>query len=268
MVVIGKDSLNYEYFEKGMKVMVNILNNDASIIRYLDDYVYIEEGTTIEDIFAILAEYEEDVDFAFDASLGGYPFGLYLDEIFAAEEPDKNLIFGEFSHEVSYEGGQITESPRFGAIGLDPTNGKDLVTYSIELSPVASYKHLEVRLNYAFSIFQMDDTKTKEELIFEASKPFTLYEVLHALLYEISYHGTPEMRDDVMQDLTARILSTEAAGTDLTGSEVSIRKNVELTKLKDLLKDAVDKEDYLKAAELRDQISKLEKGKADNDKNK
>jgi len=262
MIIIGKGSLNHEYFEKGLKVLVNLLKNDTSITRYLDDYVYVEEGTTIADIFAILSNYEEDVDFAFDSSLGGYPFSLYLDEIHDEHEPDTNLIFAEFSHEVSFEGGQLTDNARFGAIGLDPTANKDLVSYSIELSPIATYKHLEVRLNYDFKIYKVDDDK--EDLLFEASKPFTLYELIHALLYEISYHGTPEMRAEVMQDLTDKITS----GGDLSGSSVANMKEIELAKLKTELQDAVDREEFENAAEIRDKISKLEKCKSENDRNK
>lgn len=255
MIVIGKKSIHYEYYDSGLKVMVNILSSDVSIVRYMDDFVFLEEGVTVGDIFDILAAYEEDIDFAFDSSLGGYPFALYLNEIEEKLVPDENLVFAEFVHETSL-GDNLVINPRFGAVGLDPDN-KNMIPYSVELCPIASYKHLEVRLNTALRIFKKEEGDEEDKILLETMKMFTLYDIIHALLYEVSYHGTPTIRKTIMDELTDAVFSNKNAVP--SGSEVIVKKDEEISKLKAELEESVKDEDYERSAKIRDKIAMLDK---------
>ncbi|HOY33241.1 MAG TPA: hypothetical protein PKW80_15280 [Bacteroidales bacterium] len=50
-------------------------------------------------------------------------------------------------------------------------------------------------LNKNFEITNNNTIKQKDISLFKAIREFTLYEIIHAVLNELTWYGTPEMRD-------------------------------------------------------------------------
>lgn len=247
MVRITKDSMYFEIRDaKGVVVQtVDAMATNMGIVSYMSYPVIIEDGVTVEDIFLLLGQNPECIDFAFDSSLGGHSFMMYLDEILAEEKVDKSITNLIKDVEIVWdveelgEDRRIKENPRIW--GRD----NDDQAISIELFPLSSYKKLPLRLNEAYCLFENDVP------VFEGTKTFTLYNLIHALLYEASYHGEPMNRTLAYEKL---LKSYEE------GEEMPIKVD-EVERLKRELQLSVEREDYEKAAKIRDKLSKTKKKK-------
>jgi len=88
--------------------------------------------------------------------------------------------------------------------GID-NNSKDKLTYAIEFMPVNLLAHMEVKLNNKYDIYDANK-KTSYDTIMSTNKDMKLIDILVAVLYEISFCGNPESRDDQWEGLK---ISTE-----------------------------------------------------------
>lgn len=263
MIVISKDKIHHEYFDGQFKVMVDISTTDSNLTKYLSEVVHVEEGVTVEDVFLHLRDYQEDIGFTMESSLGGYPLELYLDELLTVKPEEEHLIYIEFCHEVSVTNGTLTDTTRFGAIGLDITGeSPDEVIYSIELAPIYTYKHLPIVLNKEFRIINVDENDIESVLVI-LNKEFTLYDLLHSMLFEISYYGTPEMRAECLKTVIASM--GQSGEQPMSMAQVEQMKQSEISRLNEELKHSIASEDYERSAIIRDQISQLKRDKSEND---
>lgn len=263
MIVISKDRIHHEYIEDNMKVMVDIGTTDASLTRYFTETVFVEEDVTVEDVLRHLIDYQEDISYAMEGSLGGYPLEIYLDELIVDMPVEEHLTYAEFSHEASVIEGFLTYSPRFGAMGKNIIGeGGEVLAYSIELAPIGAYKHLPIVINREFNVFKTNvvDDKEEDAVIFTTQKDFTLYEFLHALLFEISYYGTPAMREATLKDVVSSMGQDEDLA-HISIAQIEQLKVTEVARLEEELKASVAAEDYERSAEIRDKIALLKRDK-------
>lgn len=73
--------------------------------------------------------------------------------------------------------------------------------YAIEFSPVNELMHLPVKLNNKLYIQKSNyDTKTYNKSI-EMERTFTLGQILHGIVFELSFTGSPKDRDDKKEDI-------------------------------------------------------------------
>jgi hypothetical protein len=76
MIIIQPDQTLKKFDEKDSPIEVT-----DSLIRYLDDYVELDEDLTLEDIFKFIKREREDFAKLFLCQLGGFDLELYLKEI-------------------------------------------------------------------------------------------------------------------------------------------------------------------------------------------
>lgn len=260
MIIISKDRIYHEYFKGGMKVIVNISSTDASLVRFLTETVQVEDDVTVEDVLRHLIDYQEDISFAMESSLGGYTLQPFLDELLKDLPKEDHLLYAEFCHEANVIDGTLVHTPRFGAMGKDIAGGTDNeLPYTVELAAISSYKHLNIVLNKEYVVTKIDevDGKQIDTVLFATSKEFTLYELLHALLFEISYYGTPEMRAGTLQEVITNIGQGE--NFNMSVAQMEHLKTEEIARLEAELDESVKNEDYEKSAEIRDRIDQLKR---------
>ena len=268
MVIIGKDTLTLEYFEDGQKMTLEIDHEVNSITKYMDHIVYIEDGVTIKDIFVHMGKDIDTIDIVFDASLGGHNFSDFLDEAMLDPVPDDLLQFAVFEHACNMESDELLHEIRFVVIGNHPEEDK-MVPYSVELSAINAFTELVVKVDTLFSInkYETINDEIVELNLFEAHKPMTLYEILSALLFEVSYYGNPEMRQIAFEEMKSQVLARLSDDdTELSGIIISANKEEDIKSLEIQLEKSILDEDYETSAALRDKINDL-KGKGRN-KNK
>lgn len=186
-----------------------------SLFEYLNEPVEVDQNFTLMDLFEILEREEELVSKVFSSQLGHYPLKLYIDEIrkpFQELDYVKDIECLELTRYGEYWEGEVETYSDFCGV-----NSKDWFGYSVEFSPLNAIKHLPIRINKEFSITDLfipskftrflvgvgkriglplkrwKDPWTYSYVRGETS--ITLYEVISAILYEISFCGSPEERD-------------------------------------------------------------------------
>ena len=250
MVTISKDGVFFEFIEideEGNETVhkTDVLKTTLGIVSYLTMPVKVEEDVTVEDLMHILALNVESTDFVFDSSLGGHSFTKFYEEMQNEHEPDGILSWMEIAHEsdIIADDNELFIVPRMRGVG------EDRELFSVEFSPVSSYKTLPVKLNTNYIIRKMDSSE-KENIILSCTKSFTVFELFHALLYEMSYYGNPLERKEVLDEVL------ESLGVD-TSVAFKLKDRGDIEKLKIELQSLIDDENYEEAVKVRDKIKRL-----------
>ena len=253
MIFISKDSITFRYIEvdelgNETEKAVDVLNSSLGIVSYLAFPAVIEEGVTVKHILDFLAENEEATDYVFDSSLGGHPFKDFMAELSFESIPSTNIKSMEICHdvdEVNAEMMNLFETTRLRGIGGD---GKK---FSVEFSPISSYMNIPIKLNTVFNIKISDEDGEVQQTI-QLNKDFTLHNIIHAILFEISYYGTYEMRQSILDDI---LKNNEFVDIEEVVEDPADTDDIRVLE-KDLMKQ-IEKEDYEAAARLRDRIRQI-----------
>lgn len=200
MITLKKHSNNFSF-----KVANSYIPIEESLIPYLCEEMELEKGVTFEDFFNIILKYHEEYSKVFVSHLSGVSLSEFMSEW--AKLPDKEdsdnmkrIVISwedmyEFGKDIIKDGLEIPWLPDFFGEGV---NGKgEDVSYSIEFTPLNKLK------KYPFELItnsKLYDIETNKELLF-MNRTFTVYEVLSAVFYEITFTGTPAMRDKKIKSL-------------------------------------------------------------------
>lgn len=236
MVKIGKDSITVLAHDiNGEQITVDVADTPG-ITTFLADATIFDEGVTVRDFLGHLERYYEQIDLIFDGSLGRLPFSIFLDDAKtpASEDDIFECDFIEIIRDVRVDDYGLFEQPVMQA-----AIGKDVV--SIELKPINQYIDAELVLNPWYVIF--NDDRTEE--LFKTVKPFTLFEVIHFFLNEISLHGAPSDRDTLFKEIEP-VLIQEDLERQLNAAQQE-------------LDAAIEEEDYERGGKIRDRIKELKK---------
>ena len=162
-------------------------------IPYLREEMIIEEGTTFKTLFNIIMKSRlEDYSKVFASHLGHYPLSMWKKEWAKKaipKEPDE-----VFALEIGWHGydrfdpdDDCYTNPYFLGIGIH--DGKEQ-SFALEFTPIHELKHYPIRLNKRFAF---RDNHFKDEFVVNIG--LTVYDVIGAILYEISWSGDPKSRD-------------------------------------------------------------------------
>ena len=229
MVQIGKDKITivmHKQREDGTIYEEIGPVSSSGLTAHLPDMVIFEEGITVGDFMRHLETYEEQIDMVFDGSLNRLPFSTFIaDSRKDAETIDCDYV--EIVRDIRVDEYGLYELPVMQALYKDNP-------YTLELKSLSSFMEHEMRLNAWYVVYNQDRT----EEMFATIKAFSLYEVIHSFLTEISYHGSPEDREKV---------------------KIEIEKETEMLTLETQLEATIEQEDYAAAALLRDKINELKR---------
>lgn len=259
MVRISKEGVFFEIVEidedgKETRKTVDVLATSLGIVSYLTFPVSIDEGVTVEDIMNILVLHTESTDFVFDSSLGGHSFTKFWDEMQKDIQQDPTLSWMEIAHEsdpLSEEESELFSTTRMRGIG------KNRELFSVEFSSVASYKKMEVKLNTNYVITKTNSAE-EETVVLSCTKSFTLFDLIHSVLFEMSYYGDPISREEVLAEVM------ESLGVEKIEA-FRLKDRDDMERLKKELQGLIDKEDYEEAAKLRDKIKRMLEGEEHSD---
>jgi len=277
MIIIGKNSIQLEYFDMDEHINVIVNHKDITLIRNLGHEVQIEPGVTVYDLFVHMGKEIENIDIAFDSQLGGYNFIDFYRE--AVSEPrkgnDEILDHAVFYHDCSLEDGELLHDIGFIGMGISiyKETERKLIPYSLEYSTIRDYSYLPLVIDTKFVIYEdeMNDIDMEKDLneeepakprriLFESVKPMTLYDILSAILLEVAYYGTPDMRErafnEIQDDLFEIVVPTEH---NISAILDNIDIETKISNLDKELKDAVVLENYELCARIRNKINELKK---------
>ncbi len=126
---------------------------------------------------------------------------------------DDPIDYIQISRSVNIQGGKIFEYPDVHGVNESITedavkadieaNGYQTVsrTYAIEFTPINQLAKKPIKIDDAFNIRNDAAIDKSESIIFSGVKPFYLLDIIYALLWEISFAGSPEERDAQIKEM-------------------------------------------------------------------
>lgn len=187
---------------------------------YLNERVVLSDDFTLEDFFNHLERDRKTFDLIFSSCLGHYPLQLWIDEINkSGPKKDDEIDYLEIHRWGEYwDWGDIDTH-----IGISGISEKSDITYGIGFTPLNELKHLPLRLNENFGISEVIIPHKMvlffarllkkigipvgkwdnpfERIYVKGKVEFTVYELISAILYEISWYGSPEKRDSKIDEI-------------------------------------------------------------------
>ena len=249
--IIGK---NYEGEEE--------IVQDISL--WLGAILKLEEGIKFQTFFDLLIPHKKFINKVFYSQTGGWQIDHFLKEWEKPEKKRKDGLdidllevywsfeFMEYTQK-KYED-EVYFYPGFHGWGdwNDPQFPDTKGSIGISFTPINELKNIPLVLNTKVSIYK--DIKDHKNPHIEGSKKFTLYDVIGAILHEISWNGGPEKRDEELKDLKE---ITYAARTEIMeGKTISFGK-LQLEFLEKDLKEALEEEDYEEAEVIKKEIEEI-----------
>ncbi len=93
----------------------------------------------------------------------------------------------------------------FHGIGVDPDNKDQQIGYAIEHSPLAHLLDLEIKIGNTNLCVYKEDGKIQNAKQYDVSgTPPTLYEFVNGVIWELSFCGIPDMRNEQLKELLSR----------------------------------------------------------------
>lgn len=200
MIILKKHSNNFS-----VKIANSYIPITESLIPYLCEDIKFEKGVTFENFFNIILKHHKEYSKVFTSHLSGVPLSEFMPEWVKSPDEEnsdnmKKIIVSwenmyEFEKDIIKDGIEISWLPSFIGEGVDE-KGKD-ISYAIEFTPLNKLK------KYPFELItnsKLYDIETNKKLLC-MNRTFSVYEVLSAVFYEITYSGTPTMRDKKIKSL-------------------------------------------------------------------
>ena len=171
---------------------------------YLEDVVTLSDDFTLMDLFNYIEKDKEAFDVIFNSCLGHFPLQAYLDDIVKerSKDDDDELDYLEvYRCAERWEWGSIDMYLGFHGISI-----KEDIPYAVEFTPLSDLKHLPLRLNNDFEIGEVlkEGNSYQYHVYTKGKVDISVYELISAVLFEVSFCGVPEQRDERMDELSKR----------------------------------------------------------------
>ena len=188
---------------------------------YLNETVELSEDFTFGDLFNLIEREVDVFDVIFSSHLGHHSLQLWIDEIkHIVPKMENEIDYLEIYRCGEYWGkdcdGDIELSVGFSGVGKK----EDDPSYGVGFTPLHDLKYLPLRLNDDFEISEVKaplriilflvrllkkigiplgkwDNPFNHTYIKGKTK-FSVYELISAILYEISFYGDPVERDELL----------------------------------------------------------------------
>jgi len=234
-IILRKNSDNF-----GVKLGNTYLPVEGSLIPYLCDPIWIEEGVTFEEFFNIIMKHHEEYSIAFYSHLSGVPLSDFNEEWSKrADEitPDGmqkiviawgNIAYLEEKELLDKDNSlEIPWLPDFAGLGIDK-DGRES-GYGIEFTPLNELKKYPMELIPDTHIYNI---KNEEKLVC-LERGFSVYEVLSAIFYEITFIGSPKERCDKLDDIVTQVNEIDEGFEEESKSLDDILKELKIDKPKE-----------------------------------
>jgi hypothetical protein len=227
-----------------------------TLIPHLRDEVTLSDDYTLADLFKILESEVDNFNLIFGSHLGHYPLSDYIKDInkdVVVDNSEQGIDYLEVYWTCvceDYEARGYKEWKKdinfnadfhgYGTWADDehspyPDNFKGGI--AIEFTPLAELKDIILKIRNKTKVILDDGTYHKNEdgdltdkVLFEGDRYFSVFDFISTILYEISYAGSPDIRDESLKDL---ISTHEEVKEKIDSGDTSCFKNFEELK-KDL----------------------------------
>ncbi len=185
------------------------------LIPYLNNVVALSDDFTLGDLFRWIEKEKTYFDMLFDSQLGHYDLQLYIDDMKRSVENKKEeeeIEYLEVSRGAERWDFNNSIDIFLGFHGIGKKDEHGITSYAVEFTPLNELKDLPLKIN---NHFELGETVTPPQgrayykKHVEGDVDITLYELISAVLDEISFCGTPEMRDGKLKEIVGRAEEVE-----------------------------------------------------------
>lgn len=142
--------------------------------------------TTFEQFFLLVAKEKDLFNQIFKSAMGGFVMDSFIKECEQPAKECKDLDCVEVYWRSDYEGGELSTKPCFHGYGdWHLEEGPEKGGIAIEYTALNEYKGAELKLDVIDNVYSMKSV----EPILKGTRKFTVYDVIYAILYEITWAG-------------------------------------------------------------------------------
>lgn len=274
MLIITNDKLIYsDYLVDNMGDVV--VDNESifeieenKLLYYINEEIRFSNDLTFGRFFELLLINRDLINIIYHISLGG----LNIDEFvydFYNIEPESKL----FHLEVSWfsdnyvddieDTSEMNLTPSFSGYGrlepetnTTPEDEKGDYGIGISLTKIGELKNVQLKLNNGVKIYNYNEEGINIEF-YSDYLLFTLNDVIHAILSEITIHGSPQHRENVVNKLAGIVEDINTNGIEMVENVNLDQMKIDSLEFK--LEEALKNEEYEKASIIRDKINDIKK---------
>lgn len=176
-----------------------------SLVMHLQCSINLETGTMFKDVWAYVENDWELYSVIFNKSLGRFDLKIYIDQFKKAakdiseDDPDDSiryLVITWLGEADKWEDETIALwHAEFGGFGkITEFGGIRETHYGVDFIPINDMKAYELKLDESVGFLYEDFTDkldTRSKVLFNGVREYSVYDVINAILFEISWHGTP-----------------------------------------------------------------------------
>jgi len=223
-IVLKKDGLYRYNWDDGQHI-----HTADSLVRWLREPLYIDDGVTFETFFDLVMLESEKISDIFQSHLGGYDLSDWADEW---NQPDKTLDDAEeeqIDHvELRWSVEYHSDNPEYGLDDWVDFGGRGRMkskeafgddewhdtNFGFSFTPINEIKHYPFKIRDEWRIFDWNfdanlelpsEERYEAGFIFNSTKVMTVYDVIGAILFDISFYGPPTERQDKSDELTEQV---------------------------------------------------------------
>lgn len=184
-VIIQKGKLFIKHWNSKL-IRYEMAPKIEQVLSDVLQFSIIFKETTFGQFFDLIVKEKELYEKIFKSALYGHPLEPYVKECALPSKESKGLDFVEvYWHSELYED-ELSVTPGFQGYGDWNVEGApDKGGIAIEFTPLNEYKDKELKLNERGDIY----TVAGQRPVLEARRRFTVYDVINAILYEITWAG-------------------------------------------------------------------------------
>jgi len=186
-------------------------------VTLLFEHCELDAGVTLRDIFLLLKT-ELGI---FDAIIGNWCEEIVNEGLTREKTPDRNSdieylelywhiykdkdydtkksTFGGYIFPQFHGVGFLQEKDKFDEYGNLECKAGDRTPYGISFTPASDLIDLPIKLDAEVRIYNEDDWKETPQT-FELGE-YSLGHILYGVIWELSFHGGPDQRDETAKDL-------------------------------------------------------------------
>lgn len=195
MLKIEKNKILYFAHNESKKYR-NLTKVKGGMFKKMNDIVIISENVTFGDFFNLLIKEKQLINLIFGASLYGVSSDLLIKDFKKkCELNDDEIQYLEIYWFVDYDKNGLHIEPNLHGISKKEINNIDEPPIALDFVPICELKNYPLRLNENLEIIDGEKLREENKTILKTTKQYTLYEIIHSILYELTWYGTPEMRD-------------------------------------------------------------------------
>jgi hypothetical protein len=171
-----------------------------SFVPFLISEVELSDDFTFKDLFYFLEREKDNVNLIFGSSLGGFDFNYFLNEQKSTERDDKehlDILMLEWAFELENYNDNGNKEDDINLNFYPHLYGinNEEETYCIMASKLYNLNDCALKIKKGIDLYDYREDRYNKKVIPCSYRSFTVFEFINAILYEVSFLGTPELRD-------------------------------------------------------------------------